>query len=80
MLRRLFYKIFPPRVVRVSTGISVITYRKDGKNILSVVKIGENGKEWKKNYLVEHMLDDNLEITERTLEEEKSRFKEPRVI
>lgn len=76
-LKSFLYKIFPPRIIRVPTGISVVTYKKDRKNILSVVKVGENGKEWQKNYLVEHLLNENLEVTEQTLDEEKHRFVEP---
>ena len=77
IVEKLLYRLFPPSVVRVPTGILKITYRKDGKNILSVAKVWENGKEWQENYLIEHLLDENLEVTEQTLEEEKHRFVEP---
>ena len=51
------------------------TYRKNGKNILVLVSVE---KDWKKSdekiFSVEHLLNEDLEVTEQTLKQEKKMF------
>lgn len=60
--------------VNVPTGILFITYEKNGKNILVLSKNDGEKILWEKRFLVEHLLDEKLEITEQTLEQEKKLF------
>lgn len=49
----------------------------DGEKYLVLSQIGEHGTEWQERYSVKHMLDDNYNVTEQTLEAEKKKFKRP---
>lgn len=60
--------------IEVPTGILFVTYEKSGKKILTLLK--NNGEKilWEKRFLVEHLLDENLEVTEQMLKQEKELF------
>lgn len=52
-----------------------VTYKKDGKNILVLISVEKNwDKSDKKIFSVEHLLNEDLEITEQTLNQEKEMF------
>lgn len=52
-----------------------VTYKKDGKNILVLISVEKNwDKSDKKIFSVEHLLNEDLEITEQTLNQEKEIF------
>ena len=52
----------------------VIRYKNDGKNILIVSTAIRGRKTETKRYLVEHLLDEELNITQETLAQEKKMF------
>lgn len=59
-------------------GIHWTTYKnKTGEKILVLTKISENGTEWQKKFSVKNLLNENGEVTEQTLEEERKMFREP---
>lgn len=74
MLRKILYKIFPPKIIRVPIGIMEIEFERDGKKYLELIKIGEKGECWRKRFLVKNLLNENWEVTEQTLEQEKEIF------
>ena len=52
-----------------------VTYKKDGKNILVLISVEKNwDKSDKKIFSVDHLLNEDLEITEQTLNQEKEMF------
>lgn len=51
----------------------IVSYEKDGNKYLRVVKV-INRKPTELNFLVEHLLDSNLEVTEETLQKERRLF------
>lgn len=51
----------------------VVSYEKDGNKYLRIVRV-INRKSTELNFLVEHLLDSNLEVTEQTLQKEKQMF------
>lgn len=51
----------------------VVSYEKGGKKYLRVVRVRDR-KTTELNFLVEHLLDSNLEVTEETLQKEKQMF------
>lgn len=54
----------------VQTGIIAVKYSQNGKKYLSLIKTEEGKKIWQQNFLVEHLLNENKEVTEQTLEQE----------
>lgn len=52
----------------------VVHVEKDGKKYLQIARCGENGVIDRKIYLVEHLVNENYEVTDQTLEEEKKWF------
>lgn len=66
-------RIFPPKVMWLHS-MMVLGIEKDGKKYLQISRIGKDGVLERHNFLVEHLVDDNLEITDQTLEEEKKFF------
>lgn len=77
-LKRFWNRYFVKHDVHfVRTGIIAIRRLDGDKKILCLIKT-ENGKKiWQQNFLVEHLLDDRMEITEQTLRKEQEMFKEP---
>ena len=56
----------------------VIHYLDDnGEKILHIAKIGKYGTEWKRKFSIKHLLDEQGNVTEQTLEEEKRLFQKP---
>lgn len=54
----------------------VIPYKKDGNMYLHVSKVCRDGtRVIKRTFLIEHLVDENLEVTDQTLAEEKRVFK-----
>ena len=65
-------------IVRVPTGILFHAFLRDGEKCLVLTKTNENNEtEWQKKFSVKHLLNENYEVTEQTLEEEKRMFTEP---
>lgn len=54
----------------------VVSYEKDGKKYLRVIRVRDR-KPVELNFLVEHLLDSNLEVTAETLQKEKRMFSKP---
>lgn len=60
---------------------NVVTYLEKGEKRMAVIYRDKNGKEVsRKNFLIEHLADENWNVTEQTLNQEKEVFKEPTVI
>lgn len=55
----------------------IIPLELNGRKILQIIRTSKDGIVDKKNYQIEHLLDENLQVTEQTLEMEKKWFKEP---
>ena len=59
-------------------SLIVVPYEKDGKMYLHISQVCADGKRVvKKTFLIEHLVDDNLAVTDQTLAEEKRVFKNP---
>lgn len=58
---------------------TIVAYRLDDNNekILLIAKIGKYGTEWKQKFSIKHLLDEQGNVTEQTLEEEKRLFGKP---
>ena len=62
-------------------SILIIPFIKDGKMYLHVSQVCEDGtRVVKRTFLIEHMVDDNLAVTDQTLAEEKRVFKNPTLL
>ena len=60
-------------------GIRVVPIRLDGKKYLVVCYVSvDKSKCWKKIYLVEHLVNEKLEVTDQTLADEERIFKTPK--
>lgn len=56
----------------------VIPFKKDGKMYLHVSQVCRDGtRVIRRTFLVEHLVDENLDVTDKTLEEEKIVFQNP---
>lgn len=59
-------------------SLVVVPYEKDGKMYLHISQVCVGGKRVvKRTFLIEHLVDDNLAVTDQTLAEEKRVFKNP---
>lgn len=59
-------------------SIFVIPFQRNGKMYLHISQVCEDGtRVVKRTFLVEHLVDDNLAVTNQTLAEEKRVFKNP---
>lgn len=59
-------------------SLVVVPYEKDGKMYLHISQVCAGGKRViKRTFLIEHLVDDNLAVTDQTLAEEKRVFKNP---
>lgn len=59
-------------------SLIVVPYEKDGKMYLYISQVCAGGKRVvKRTFLIEHLVDDNLAVTDQTLAEEKRVFKNP---
>ena len=52
----------------------VIPFSKNGKSYLHISQIDKNGEGTRRTFLIEHLVDENLEITDQTLAEERRVF------
>lgn len=58
-----------------------VPFCKDGKMYLHISQVCGNGtRVVKRTFLIEHLVDDNLEVTDQTLAEEKRVFKNPTLL
>ena len=71
-LKRFYHKHFVKW--KFLQSMIVLHIQKDGKKYLIVERVGEKGTIDRKTYLVEHLVDENYEVTDQTLEEEKKWF------
>lgn len=71
-LKRFWYKHFVE--VRFLQSMIVVHVVKDGKKYLHIARTGQNGVIDRKIYLIEHMVNDNYEVTDQTLKEEDRWF------
>ena len=60
--------------VKVPTGILWVTHEKNGKKYLTIVKTDGETVLWERRFLIEHLVDENLEVTDQTLEQETKMF------
>lgn len=74
MLKKLFFKLFPPKIIRVPNGIIEFEFERNGKKYLELIKIDEKGERWRKRFLVKNLLNEDWEVTEQTIEQEKEMF------
>lgn len=59
----------------------VVPFCKDGKMYLHISQVCGNGtRVVKRTFLIEHLVDDNLAVTDQTLAEEKRVFKNPTLL
>lgn len=59
-------------------SLVVVPYEKDGKMYLHISQVCAGGKRVvKRTFLIEHLVDDNLAVTNQTLAEEERVFKNP---
>lgn len=56
-------------------SILIIPLTHDGKMVLHIERTSKDGIIDKRNYQIEHLLDENLQVTEQTLEMEKQWLK-----
>nr|DAP20634.1 MAG TPA: hypothetical protein [Caudoviricetes sp.]DAP20643.1 MAG TPA: hypothetical protein [Caudoviricetes sp.] len=62
-------------------SILIIPFIKDGKMYLHVSQVcGGGPRVVKRTFLIEHLVDNNLAVTNQTLEEEKRVFKNPTLL
>ena len=58
----------------------IVHYELDGRKILQIARTSNDGVVEQKNYQIEHLLDENLQVTEQTLEMEHRMFRKPNVM
>lgn len=54
--------------------IHYVTYQKDGQKILAICGLNAKGEKTEQKFLVKHLLKENLEVTEQTLQKENKMF------
>lgn len=74
-VRFLFKKHFVKHEVHWVQSILIIPLTHDGKMVLHIERTSKDGIIDKRNYQIEHLLDENLQVTEQTLEMEKQWLK-----
>lgn len=60
--------------VKFLQSMIVVHVVKDGKKYIHIARCGENGVIDRKIYLVEHLVNDNYEVTDQTLKQEEEWF------
>ena len=60
--------------VKVPTGVLWVTFEKNGKKYLTMLKTDGETVLWERRFLIEHLVDENLEVTDQTLEQETKMF------
>lgn len=76
-LKEFWYKHFVKQEVYWIQSTIILPLELDGKKILQIIRTSKDGIVSKKTYQIEHLLDENLEVTEQTLEMEDEWFKKP---
>lgn len=70
--------MFRRRVPRKYRGLHMSTYLdNNNQKILVLTKIGRYGTEYQRKFSIKNLLNENNEVTEQTLEEEKNLFRTP---
>lgn len=71
-LKKFFYRHFVK--TKYVQSVIILPVEKNGKKYLHIIKTGEDGKVKRTTYLVEHLVNENYEVTDQTLQEEKEWF------
>ena len=71
-LKKFYYKHFVK--YKFIQSVIIIPIKRNGKKYLVISRCGENGLIKRQNYLIEHLVDENFEVTDQTLEDEKKWF------
>lgn len=74
-VKNFFHKHFVKHEVHWVQSTLVIPLTHDGKMVLHIERTSKDGIIDKRNYQIEHLLDENLQVTEQTLEMEKQWLK-----
>ena len=75
-IRKFFYKHFVKW--KFLNSLIAIPFVKDGKKYLHISQVCADGtKVVKRTFLIEHLVDENYEVTDQTLEEEERIFTDP---
>ena len=74
-VKNFFKKHFVKHEVHWVQSTLIIPLNHDGKMILHITRTSKDGVIDKRNYQIEHLLDENLQVTEQTLEMEKKWLK-----
>lgn len=62
-------------------SVLAVSFCKDGKMYLHISQVCGNGtRVVKRTFLIDHLVDDNLAVTDQTLAEEKRVFKNPTLL
>ena len=75
LFRKIRFKL-SKRIFSLNTSL-LVTYEFKGEKILHISQFGKDGIRCEKKYQIEHLLDDNLQVTKQTLEMEKQIFQKP---
>lgn len=75
LFRKIRFKL-SKRIFSLNTSL-LVTYEFKGEKILHISQFGKDGIHCEKKYQIEHLLDDNLQVTKQTLEMEKQIFQKP---
>jgi hypothetical protein len=74
-IKKISQKYFVKHVVHWVQSTLIIPLTHEGKMVLHIERTGKDGIIDKRNYQIEHLLDENLQVTEQTLEMEKKWLK-----
>lgn len=74
-VKTFFHKHFVKHEVHWIQSTLIIPLTHDGKMVLHIERTNKDGIIDKRNYQIEHLLDENLQVTEQTLEMEKQWLK-----
>lgn len=74
-VKNFFKKHFVKHEVHWVQSTLIIPLNHDEKMILHITRTSKDGVIDKRNYQIEHLLDENLQVTEQTLEMEKKGLK-----
>lgn len=71
-LKKFYYKHFVK--CKFIQSVIIVPIQKDGRKYLHISRCSENGVIKRQNYLIEHLVNENYEVTDQTLEDEKNWF------
>ena len=75
LFRKIRFKL-SKRIFSLNTSL-LVTYEFKGEKKKLKSQFGKDGIRCEKKYQIEHLLDDNLQVTKQTLEMEKQIFQKP---